>query len=153
MCQNLSRKYASPLLFRISISKKYRNIVLALFGLSALSIYIINDQLSNVSITILFVLLLLVTLKALSNNQMLNLHWQANDDWLISSGHYFVSAKLCDSSVITSFCSILNFKLEGGCRQSVLIFKDNIDAESFRRLRVRVKVQGINSQAHDIITP
>ena len=152
MCQNLSRPYASPLLLRISCSNIYRYIVLAIFGLSALSIYIINDQLNVVSI-ILFVFLILATIKALNSNQALNLHWQQNDDWLISSGHQFVSAKLCDSSVITSFCSILNFNREDGCSQSILIFKDNIDADSFRRLRVRVKVQGINSQAHDIIAP
>ena len=153
VCQNLSRQYASPLLLKISYSNNYRNIVLAIFCLSALSIYIIKDQLSTVSIIIFFIFLILATIKSLNNNQTLNLLWQQNDDWFISNDHHFVSAKLCNSSVITSFFSILNFKFEDGRRQSVLIFKDNIDAESFRRLRVRVKVQGINSQAHDIINP
>ena len=126
--------------------------MLAIFGLSALSIYIINEPLSIVSI-MLFIFLILITVKALNNNQEIDLNWQQNGHWVIARDHQLMPAKLCDSSVITSFCSILNFKFENGRRQSVLIFKDNIDAESFRRLRVRVKVQGINTQAHDIITP
>ena len=150
MSQNLSRQYVSPLLLKVGYSKNYRNLVLTIFGLSALSVYLIHDQLSVISV-FLFILLIYTTLGALNNNQELDLHWQDNGDWMIARHHRLMPAKICDSSVFTSICSVLNFKLEDGRRQSVLIFKDNIDTESFRRLRVRVKVQGINSRAHDII--
>jgi len=121
-----------------------------MFGLSALSIYIIHQQLSIISL-FLFVFIIYITYVALNNNRKFELHWQDNGDWMIVQGHKLVPAKLTDSSVFTSFCSILNFKLEDGRQQTVLIFQDNIDAEMFRRLRVRVKVQGINSRAHDTI--
>jgi len=121
-----------------------------MFGLCALSIYIIYEQLSVISVFI-FIFLTYTTCKSLIKNRELDLHWQANGGWVIAQYHELIPARLCDSSVFTSTCSILNFKLEDGSRQTILIFKDNIDAESFRRLRVRVKVQGINSQAHDTI--
>jgi len=121
-----------------------------MFGLSTLSIYIINEQLGAISV-FLFVLLIYTSYSALINNREYGLHWQDNSDWMIAQYHMLVPARLCDSSVITSICCVLNFRLEDGNRQSVLLFKDNIDAESYRRLRVRVKVQGINSRAHDII--
>jgi len=124
--------------------------MLVMFGLSALSIYLIINSIGILSI-FLFALLIYTTVSALNNNRKFELHWQQNNSWMISRHHELVSAKLCDSSFITSFLSILNFRFEDGFHQSILIFKDNIDAESFRRLRVRVKVQGINSQAHDII--
>jgi Membrane-bound toxin component of toxin-antitoxin system len=148
----LSRQYASPLLLKISYSKNYRNLVVTIFTLSALSIYLIYEQLGIISV-FLFVFLIVTTLRALINNREFDLHWQDSGDWMIAQQHKLVPAKLCDSSVFTSICSVLNFKLDGGRRQSILIFKDNIDAESFRRLRVRVKVQGINPKAHDIIKP
>jgi len=61
------------------------------------------------------------------------------------------TAELCESSVITSFCAVLNFNIKQGKRQTILLFNDNVDAQSFRRLRVRVKVQGIKPQSHDTI--
>jgi len=119
-------------------------------GLSMLSIYIINEQLGVISI-FLFVFLIYTVYTALLNNQEFNLHWQDNNDWIMLRHRELISAKLCDNSVITPIFSVLNFRLEDGSRQSILIFKDNIDAESYRRFRVRVKVQGINSRAHDTI--
>jgi len=121
-----------------------------MFGLSSLSIYIINGQLSVISI-FLFVFLIYTAYSALKNNQEFTLHWQDNGDWIIVRHGEFISAKLYDNCVITPICSVLNFRLEDGRRQSILIFKDNVDAESYRRFRVRVKVQGINSRAHDTI--
>ena len=126
--------------------------MLAIFSLSALSIYLIHEQNTVVSV-FLIVFLIYTARSAFTNNREYNLHWQDNGDWMFVQQDELVPAKICDCSVITSFCSVLNFKLEDGRRQSVLIFKDNIAKESFRRLRVRIKVQGINSQTHDIIKP
>ena len=119
-------------------------------GLSMSSIYIINEQLGVISI-FLFVFLIYTTFTTLINNREFNLHWQDNNDWIMLRQGEPIPAKLCDNSVITPVCSVLNFRLEDGSRQSILIFKDNIDAQSYRRFRVRVKVQGINPRAHDTI--
>ncbi|VAW63094.1 hypothetical protein MNBD_GAMMA11-3018 [hydrothermal vent metagenome] len=43
------------------------------------------------------------------------------------------------------------FKPENRKYLSVLLFKDNVDREKFRQLRVRVKVEGIKNAAHDTL--
>jgi len=121
-----------------------------MLALTSLAIYIINVKFSVISV-FLYIFLMYTTYSAFSNNQAYELLWQEHNSWLITQHNLRSMAELCDSSVITSVCAVLNFKLENGKRQSILLFKDSVDAESFRRLRVRIKVQGINPQSHDTI--
>lgn len=154
MSQNLSRQYATPLLLNVAYSKIYRNLLLAIFVLSALSVYLISTPFNTTS-SFIFICVLLgliyVTYSALLNNQEYELNWQENNYWLITQNNMCETAELCESSVITSFCAVLNFNIKQGKRQTILLFNDNVDAQSFRRLRVRVKVQGIKPQSHDTI--
>ena len=121
-----------------------------MFTLSVLAIYIISEQLSALAV-FLFIFLIYFTYVSLKNNRQYELHWQENGQWVVAQNNHQVTAELSDSSMVTSICSVLNFKLEDGKRQSVLLFKDSVDTESFRRFRVRVKVQGIKPRAHDTI--
>ena len=107
-------------------------------------------QLSVLAVFLLFFVSYLAH-RALNNNQEYKLHWQENGQWIVTQNNCHATAELCESSVVTSICSVLNFKREDGRLQSILLFKDNIDGESFRRLRVRVKVQGIKPLAQDTI--
>ena len=121
-----------------------------MLSFSILAIYIISLQLNVLAVFLLFFISYLAH-HAFNNNQQYELHWQENGQWIIAQNNHRATADLCDSSVVTSICSVLNFKREDGRLQSILLFKDNIDSESFRRLRVRVKVQGLKPRAHATI--
>lgn len=78
------------------------------------------------------------------------MQWKPDGSWLISCAENMqakpCAASLQSGSVVTGFFSILKFKLENKKILNVLIFKDNIDAEKFRQLRVRLKVEGISTE-------
>jgi len=42
--------------------------------------------------------------------------------------------------VVTPFFAALKFSLENNKKMNVVLFKDNIEVEKFRQLRVRMKV-------------
>ncbi|GEM_PF-824425 len=52
------------------------------------------------------------------------------------------SVKLLGSSIRTQHLSILHFRTESGQFQAVLVFKDSLDAESYRQLQVVLRVVG-----------
>jgi hypothetical protein len=52
-----------------------------------------------------------------------------------------VTAQLQSNSYIHPRLSVLNFRNEQGRRQSLVLLPDGIDAATFRRLRVRLKMQ------------
>lgn len=81
-------------------------------------------------------------------------------DWLIRQTNNmnaalinepFIKAKLKAGSVVTPFFASLNFVLENKKNINIILFKDNIDFEKFRQLRVRLKVEGIRTDAHDTL--
>ena len=64
------------------------------------------------------------------------------DEWrLQQTNGDEVRAELQSSSYIHPKLSVLNFRSEQGKRYSLILLPDGIDAESFRRLRVRLKTK------------
>jgi len=64
------------------------------------------------------------------------------NEWLIQqTDGVEVAAQLQPNSYIHPKLSVLNFCNEHGRRQSLILLPDGIDATSFRRLRVRLKMQ------------
>ncbi|VAW59715.1 hypothetical protein MNBD_GAMMA08-1173 [hydrothermal vent metagenome] len=45
--------------------------------------------------------------------------------------------------MVTPFFAALKFKLENKKTLNIILFSDSLDAEKFRQLRLRLKVQGI----------
>ncbi len=88
-------------------------------------------------------MLLFLLLDSLKNNVGRNLQWQTDGCWLITQDNLQQKAKLRSGSVVTSFFAVLNFKLDNNKTTNVILFKDNIDGEKFRQLRIRIKVEGI----------
>lgn len=69
--------------------------------------------------------------------------WQTQGDWRVfqNAGDEPVKAELLADSFVHPLLIILNFRLPGpGGRQSLLVCRDSIDADSFRRLRARLNV-------------
>ncbi|MCF6283471.1 MAG: hypothetical protein L3J28_14930 [Candidatus Polarisedimenticolaceae bacterium] len=64
------------------------------------------------------------------------------DEWILQQANGDeISAQLQSNSYIHPILSALNFCNEQGKRQSLILLPDGIDAESFRRLRVRLKLK------------
>lgn len=98
---------------------------------------------------LLFLFLMAMLLKSLKNNCHRSFHWKADQSWSIVQKYdhgqeqFQMGAQLLPGSVVTAFAAVLNFKIENNNNLYVILFKDNIDAEAFRKLRVRLKVEGI----------
>ena len=122
-------------------SKAYRYIVAICAVFSVLSIFVLNIDI--VYQFILFFLLTLLVFLSLKNNKQRNFQWQPDGSWLITDNKQQYSANLKLGSVVTVFFASLVFTLENKKTLTVIIFKDNINAEKFRQLRVRLKVEGI----------
>jgi len=85
-----------------------------------------------------------LVINSFKNNQPRELQWQPDGSWLIGQKSQQIKAKLQAGSVVTPYFSSLNFKLENNRTLNVILFKDNVDAEKYRQLRVRMKVEGIH---------
>jgi hypothetical protein len=82
-----------------------------------------------------------------TSDSIVNIIWDSNNDWILErrDGKSFV-AELMFDSYINPLITILVFKrTEFGyfypdSIRNVILLKDNVDADSFRRLRVRLKL-------------
>jgi len=125
----------------VTPSKVYRYIVAVCAVFSVLSIFVLNIDI--VYKFILFFLLILFVILSLKNNKQRSLQWQPDGGWLIADNKQQYSASLKQGSVVTTFFASLVFRLENKKILTIIIFKDSINVEKFRQLRVRLKVEGI----------
>ncbi|MGZ8242959.1 protein YgfX [Methylomagnum sp.] len=63
-------------------------------------------------------------------------------EWKVMCRSGTVFAQLADGSVVTRWLVILHLIPESGGKLAVPILRDSLDAESFRRLRVHLRVVG-----------
>ena len=146
------RQYASQLRLELKPSRIYKQIVYICCLLCLLAILISNINILLIKAALL-VLLAYVTVRALQNNQQRELFWKPDGSWLITHNNNQLEVELLSGSVVTSFFAILNFKHKKTKCIHVLLFKDNIDKQMFRKLRVKVKVEGTELQSHDTLLP
>jgi toxin CptA len=65
---------------------------------------------------------------------------QADGSWILETGQVEARpATLAADSLVTPQLTVLVFRLADGRRRSLLLLPDNIDPDSFRRLRVRLR--------------
>ncbi len=150
MFQNLSRQYASQLLFEVKYSSIYQNIIVIYVLLILFSIFLVSYDYSLFSAILLVVLSVFVT-DSMSNNTYRELHWRTDGSWLIMKNKQKFEARLLAGSVVTPYFTSLNFRLENNKKYNVILFKDSINSEKFRQLRVRMKVEGLQKKQHDIL--
>ena len=152
MYLTLLRQYASQLHFKVQASKTYFSIVLIISFPALLSIYLLSSELVLVKLflSIVFVISTLYTLK---NNRQRELSLQSDGTWLIKQNGQKYIAELSSGSVVTPFFTVMNLKLENRKNLNLLLFRDNINPDAFRQLRVRLKVEGHKSQSRDTLLP
>lgn len=75
-------------------------------------------------------------------SQIISMKWLKGNRWLILSVRDSKQeAVLLNSSFISRFICVLNFKLDSGGKISYTVFADSLDHEQMRRLLVRFKIE------------
>lgn len=99
----------------------------------------------------LFVFLMFLVFDSVKRNTSRELQWQADSSWLIKASNKVTKAELQSGSVVSPVFSLLKFVLENNKKFTVILFKDSIDDEKFRQLRVRLKVEGLKKKERDTL--
>ena len=92
-------------------------------------------------------------MNALKNNRQREFSLQVDGGWVIKQDDQKYNAELSSGCVVTPFFTLMNFKLENSKTLNLLLFRDNIETNAFRQLRVRLKVEGHKSQSRDTLLP
>lgn len=69
--------------------------------------------------------------------------WEKTGDWILERGGAQLHARLLGSSFVHPRLVILNFNLGGRRTCSVVLPWDGVDTQTFRRLRVRLGLDGV----------
>lgn len=91
---------------------------------------------------------MVITLQRGGVGAIKSLTWKNEAEWVIEfkNGIQYES-QLLPSSFVSPWLVVLNFKrVSGHPRLSVTLFRDALDGESFRRLRVRVGIEGADRE-------
>jgi len=136
----LSRPYANPLLLDIRLSRYLKFYFLLVFCLLVIALY-------NIPLWWMLKALLLTMGAMFIGFQFrkyahdYRLTWADDNQWTVDVNNQQSTAELQASSFISVRLALLNFKDEAGRSFSVPVFSDSINAEQFRQLRVRLRVE------------
>ncbi len=76
-----------------------------------------------------------------SARRLRRLEWQQGDQWVLGYADTFAAATLIGDVDVRRYWVLLRFRLDAGGTRSMLLMRDAVDTESFRRLRVRLRIQ------------
>ena len=136
----MSRTYATPLELELSPSKQQRKLLLFINALAAISILLLPWHFLLRLVFLVSVLLLSYFLRY-KTSACKRIVWQSGNHWLLTTRNITNNAVLLPETLASPLLVILLFRLETGSKQSVLIWPDSVQADVFRRLRVRLKLE------------
>lgn len=139
----MSATYATPLALQLEVSRRLRWFLVGINLLGALALLSLPWPLP----WRLALCLIPVTSLLYGFNRWLlayRLLWREHD-WLIESPRFSGRAWLQGDTLVTPWLTLLSFRLENGRRLSVPVLPDAVHRDAFRRLRVRLKVNGRQS--------
>ena len=130
--------YATPLRLDIGSSRTYSIFVITAVTVAMLCLSVLSI---NVGLKLLLAcaLCLISFYSYFKNNVIKIIVWKQNNQWEIIDDQA-CHALLLPNSLVLPWLTILNFKLDTGRCRSIILLSDNLDKESFRKLRVRLKV-------------
>ncbi len=136
----MSVTYATPLTLEVRPSRRLQRFLFLSHGLALLSLLLLDVPLW---LRLVLCGLLVAFYWRIGGRQapFRRITWY-EQGWSIETADRAVPAELLDSSFVTHWLTILNFRCRDGSRVSSLLLADSVDAEVFRRLRVRLKVDG-----------
>jgi hypothetical protein len=140
-----SKKYASPLVLKPDSSRIYLGLMLFVH-LGAMAVVIPLSFHWSIKFVLWIVLLtsLMLVLKKQGKGDVQCLTWKEGSDWaLLLENGTEVEARLLTTTYVNPWLVVLNFKfVEDNRQRSVTLFRDALDQETFRRLRVRLGLEG-----------
>jgi len=124
----------------LSPSKQQRKLLLLINALAAISILLLpwHFLLRLVSLVSVLLLSYFLLYKTPACKRIV---WQSGNHWLLTTHNITNNAVLLPETLASPLLVILLFRLETGSKQSVLIWPDSVQADVFRRLRVRLKLE------------
>ena len=136
------RTYATPLQLDIHSS---RQLIIGLVIISFLVIvsvlFISFAYYFKFLFLLFFIFFAFLSCKDLNNKK--RIIWKENNEWKLIEAGESQDASLLASSFVSQWLTVLNFKLENTKKKTVIVFSDSINKEQFRKLRVRLKVDGL----------
>jgi hypothetical protein len=138
----LYRTYATPLQLDIQSSRQLALLLAVIGALVVISLLIVSF-IFYLNILFLFLFLSLVFINYKNINIEKIIVWKEGNKWEITEEGVSINASLLASSFVSQWLTVLNFKLDNKQSKTVLVFTDAIHQDQFRRLRVRLKVDGI----------
>ncbi|MDH5189835.1 MAG: hypothetical protein OEW89_01145 [Gammaproteobacteria bacterium] len=135
-----SRQYAPPLRINLKPSRLLSTFIISTHTLTLGVLWLSPLQFAiNSLLTLVLIISAFLSLKrhVFENHRIQEIIHDSDRDWqLIIGDSKEVYAELQANSYRHPFISILNFKTEDKERYSAILLPDNVDRESFRRLRV-----------------
>ena len=125
--------------FHILPSKRFTLLFNALHCMAVLACWFNDLQINERLILMLAVLLAWCLAKKRWKVSDVHLRYTSSNGWWVSSGeNSYSSAVILDTSVITGVIIVLHYKMENQTRRALLIAKDSLSSNQFRRLVVRL---------------
>ncbi len=148
-----SKKYAAPLHLSVSSSRSLLVLLCSLHFFSFVLLFFLPIPLVYLIAGLVFVLvsacysLFYHVTKALPSS-VIGLIWDIEDEWFLLQRNGDKKLVTLDgNSFIHPLIAILNFKQKGRfLTRSVILLSDNIGKNTFRRLRVRLKVTNLSRE-------
>jgi hypothetical protein len=142
-----SQKYASPLILKPETSRVFIGLfAIAHLGALAVVLPLNLSWVIKISLLSLVAVSMFVVLRGKGFSNVNILTWKEGGEWVLelSDGTQY-ETYLLPSSYVSPWLVVLNFsKAENQRGRSVTLFRDALDEESFRRLRVRLRIDGKN---------
>ena len=142
-----SKKYATPLRLEIKPSRILCSLLLILHLFALAIIFILDFEfLINILVAILIAVSAYISIFQTafrkSSSAIIKLVWDSNNEWILENNRgEQLNAELLRDSYVSSVMTVLNFKCKNHFRhKSIILLKDNINENDFRKLRVRLKV-------------
>ena len=141
------KKYAAPLRLDLRSS---RVLLIALFGMHAGAmfwvLYIGLEWWLMMIITAMIFFSAVITFRRFAlrttPDALLRLTWDTESQWWLQfKGGREVTATLEKSTFVHPLLTILHFTTEENRRVAAILLPDNVDRETFRQLRVRLRVE------------
>ncbi len=136
----MSRKYEAPLQIQVKPSRQRRLLLFCLFALICCAIVLLST--STLLKLLLFFVASAVLLREYRANTHYTLHRQAHAGWRLQGDGLQLDGEVLGTSVVTRCFMIVHFRHAEGARQ-LLVMPDSVDAESWRRLRVWLRIEAV----------
>ena len=143
----LSNGFAIPIKIELTPSVYYRNTLLGMHGLACIALFIPSSLPVWIRLTIGLVVLVSGVLHLKRNTGHLNACWMLHDvqHWRTAKDQFQHRWRLTQIITVTQWFVGVRLQNEQDEKINLMIFCDQLDPETFRRLRVRLRFAQVDA--------